>query len=163
MVDPNGSTDLILKDYGTVTEKDYLNRNGAISIALDGVAFWVINDSVVLHGISTTTGEAYVSTSQEFDFKTINGELNTTSSKIFPSVETLELGGDDTYTINVRDNTGADVTTSCAFASGNASVLTVGASTGVITPVAKGKTVVTITKSNLKTFVPVEITSAPTE
>lgn len=163
MVDPVGSTDLILKDFGTVTERDYLNRNAAISIALDGVAFWVINDSVVLHGISTTTGETYVSTSQEFDFKTVDGELNTTSSKIFPNVESLELGGDDTYTIAVRDNTGADVTASCAFASGNTAVLTVGAATGVITPVAKGETVVTITKSNLKTFVPVKIKSNPTE
>ena len=162
-VDPEGTTDLIVKDYGTVKEGDYLNKIGAISISLDGVNYWVINDSVVLHGISTTTGENYVSTSNKFDFATLLGELNKTSSEIFPNVQSLELGGDGEFTINVRDKTGADVTASCAFASSDTAVVSVGAATGVLTPVKKGKAIITITKSSLTTYVPVEITSDPTE
>lgn len=164
VVDPAENADLVIKDFGSVQSGDTLNKIGSIGISLEGVGFYCIDDGAVIHGTSTTTGESYSTTSMAFDYKKL-GTFDVSSSKIFPNVQALELGGDETFTIAVRDIKGADVTANCTFASTDAAVATVDNSTtkGKITPVAKGKTVIKITKDSLTTYVPVVITTAPSD
>lgn len=122
--------------------------------------------SYEISGTAVATNSTVCGEGQSYGYyqEYIDGEDVASYSMIVAAPSTVELAVGETETIKVYGTKGAlyakSEITGATFATTDTSYFTVGADTGVITPVSEGTGTITVTYNGLTTTVDVEIVSA---
>ncbi len=152
--------EIILKDLGE-NGQDPLNQNGSVGIKIDGVGWFVVDDSCIISGVSTLEGLKYTTEFNHANGSNIIHDV-TTPTGITADVTNLTLAVGETYTFRViKDADSSDISSTAKYFVSDTNLAAMdGTTTNKITAKKSGVVWVTITSDNSATTVQVIITNA---